>query len=60
MNSEYTTRILKKNICLLGDRYVVLSKIYIKVKVTLRLTVSQSVRLGVETHLGPMARYEYL
>jgi hypothetical protein len=34
---------------------------YIKVTVTLRLTVSQSVsqsvRLGVEPHLGPMTRY---
>jgi hypothetical protein len=28
-----------------------------KVKVTLRLTVSQSVRLGVEPHLGHMIRY---
>jgi hypothetical protein len=30
---------------------------YVKVKVTLRLTVSQSVCLGVEPHLGPMTRY---
>jgi hypothetical protein len=29
----------------------------VKVKVTLRLTVSQSVSLGVESHLGPMTRY---
>jgi hypothetical protein len=29
----------------------------LKVKVTLRLTVSQSVNLGVETHLGLMTRY---
>jgi hypothetical protein len=29
----------------------------VKVKVTLRLTVSQSVSLGVEAHVGPMARY---
>jgi hypothetical protein len=29
----------------------------IKVKVTLRLTVSQSVSLGVEPHLGLMTRY---
>jgi hypothetical protein len=29
----------------------------LKVKVTLRLTVGQSVSLGVEPHLGPMARY---
>jgi hypothetical protein len=28
-----------------------------KVKVTLRLTVSQSVNLGVEPHLGLMTRY---
>jgi hypothetical protein len=28
-----------------------------KVKVTLRLTVSQSVSLGVEPHLGLMAKY---
>jgi hypothetical protein len=28
-----------------------------KVKVTLRLTVSQSVSLGVEPHLGLMTRY---
>jgi hypothetical protein len=31
--------------------------IQVKVKVTLRLTVSQSVSLGVETHLGLMTRY---
>jgi hypothetical protein len=30
---------------------------WIKVKVTLRLTVSQSVRLGVQPHLGLMTRY---
>jgi hypothetical protein len=29
----------------------------IKVKVTLRLTVSQSVSLGVEPHLGLMTRH---
>jgi hypothetical protein len=29
----------------------------VKVKVTLRLTVSQSVSLGVEPHLGLMSRY---
>ena len=29
----------------------------LKVKVSLRLTVSQSESLGVETHLGPMTRY---
>jgi hypothetical protein len=29
----------------------------VKVKVTLRLTASQSVSLGVEPHLGLMARY---
>jgi hypothetical protein len=29
----------------------------VKVKVTLRLTVGQSVRLGVEPHLGRMTRY---
>jgi hypothetical protein len=29
----------------------------VKVKVTLRLTVSQSVSLGVETHMGLMTRY---
>jgi hypothetical protein len=31
--------------------------VLVKVKVTLRLTVSQSVSLGVEPHLGLMARY---
>jgi hypothetical protein len=31
-----------------------------KVKVTLRLTVSQSVCLGIEPHLGPMTRYLFL
>jgi hypothetical protein len=30
---------------------------FVKVKVTLRLTVSQSVSLGVEPHLGLMTRY---
>jgi hypothetical protein len=34
--------------------------IYVKVKVTLRLTVSQSVSLGVEPHLGLMTRYLFL
>jgi hypothetical protein len=29
----------------------------VKVKVTLRLTVSQSVSLGVEPHLGLLTRY---
>jgi hypothetical protein len=29
----------------------------VKVKVTLRLTVSQSLSLGVEPHLGLMTRY---
>jgi hypothetical protein len=33
---------------------------FIKVKVTLRLTVSQSVSLGIEPHLGPMTRYLFL
>jgi hypothetical protein len=31
-----------------------------QVKVTLRLTVSQSVSLGIERHLGPMTRYLFL
>jgi hypothetical protein len=31
----------------------------VKVKVTLRLTVSQSVSLGIEPHLGLMTRYYY-
>jgi hypothetical protein len=34
-----------------------LQLIKVKVKVTLRLTVSQSVSLGVEPHLGLMTRY---
>jgi hypothetical protein len=32
----------------------------LKAKVTLRLTVSQSVSLGIEPHLGPMTRYLFL
>jgi hypothetical protein len=32
----------------------------VRVRVTLRLTVSQSVSLGVEPRLGPMTRYELL
>jgi hypothetical protein len=32
----------------------------VKVKVTLRLTVGQSVSLGVESHLGLMTRYVLL
>jgi hypothetical protein len=37
------------------------TELYINsVKVTLRLTVSQSVNLGVELHLGPLARYYLL
>jgi hypothetical protein len=31
-----------------------------QIKVTLRLTVSQSVSLGIEPHLGPMTRYLFL
>jgi hypothetical protein len=34
-----------------------LSEVKVKVKVTLRLTISQLVSLGVEPHLGPMTRY---
>jgi hypothetical protein len=48
----------------LGSRdHILLSQIWyflstlLKVKVTLRLTVSQSVSLGVEPHLGLMTRY---
>jgi hypothetical protein len=33
------------------------AELFFQVKVTLRLTVSQSVSLGVEPHLGPMTRY---
>jgi hypothetical protein len=33
-----------------------LTRSQVKVKVTLRLTVSQSVSLGIEPHLGPMTR----
>jgi hypothetical protein len=33
---------------------------YFKVKITLRLTVSQSVSLGVEPHLGLMTRYVFI
>jgi hypothetical protein len=40
--------------CLDYDR---LSGVKVKVKVTLRLTVGQSVSLGVEPHLGLMTRY---
>jgi hypothetical protein len=32
----------------------------VQVKVTLRLTVSQSVSLGIEPHLGPTTRYLFL
>jgi hypothetical protein len=32
----------------------------VKVKVTLRLTVNQSVNLGIEPHLGPTTRYLFL
>jgi hypothetical protein len=32
-------------------------QVKVKVKVTLRLTVSQPVSLGVESHLGLMTRY---
>jgi hypothetical protein len=33
------------------------NKVKVKVKVTLRLTVGQSVSLGLEPHLGLMTRY---
>jgi hypothetical protein len=33
------------------------SQVKVEVKVTLRLTVSQSLSLGVEPHLGLMTRY---
>jgi hypothetical protein len=39
----------------LTDRVTIIN--WLKVKVTLRLTVSQSVSLGVEPHLGLMTRY---
>jgi hypothetical protein len=39
------------------DLYVPESETQVKVKVTLRLTVSQSVSLGVEPHVGLMTRY---
>jgi hypothetical protein len=32
----------------------------VKVKITLRLTISQSVSLGIEPHLGPITRYLFL
>jgi hypothetical protein len=34
--------------------------VIVKVKDTLRLTVSQSVCLGIEPHLGPITRYLFL
>jgi hypothetical protein len=37
--------------------YKILAKGNVKVKVTLRLTVSQSVSLGIEPHLGIVTRY---
>jgi hypothetical protein len=37
--------------------HVFASQVKVKVKVTLRLTVGQSVSLGVEPHLGLMTRY---
>jgi hypothetical protein len=40
-----------------GQLTHILDSQIVKVKVTLRLTVSQSVSLGVEPHLGLMARY---
>jgi hypothetical protein len=40
--------------------YAAAAGLLVKVKVTLRLTVSQSVSLGIEPHLGPMTRYLFL
>jgi uncharacterized protein YebE (UPF0316 family) len=34
--------------------------LFVKVKITLRLTVIQSVSLGIEPHLGPKTRYLFL
>jgi hypothetical protein len=42
----------------LRKMYIV--KVKVKVKVTLQLTVSQSVRLGVEPRPGLMTRYLFL
>jgi hypothetical protein len=41
----------------LTDSRTELTHFKVKVKVTLRLTVSQSVSLRVKPHLGPMTRY---
>jgi hypothetical protein len=40
-----------------GDIYILYCSFQLKAKVSLRLTVSQSVSLGVEPHLGLMTRY---
>jgi hypothetical protein len=40
-----------------GNGWTGYTRAKVKVKVTLRLTVSRSVRLGVEPHLGLMTRY---
>jgi hypothetical protein len=37
--------------------YISVVQVQVQVQVTLRRTVSQSVSLGVEPHLGPMTRY---
>jgi hypothetical protein len=49
--------ILYCNGCLVTWTVISLTTAKVKVKVTLRLTVNQSVSLGVEPHLGLMIRY---
>jgi hypothetical protein len=61
LSSEYpTTELSSKSWCHLFLVYLAelsCQLTWFKVKVTLRLTVSQSVSLGVEPHLGLMTRY---
>jgi hypothetical protein len=50
--SLHSAELLTTPLLLTADSFV-----EVKLKVTLRLTVSQSVSLGVEPHLGLMTRY---
>jgi hypothetical protein len=58
--ADLTPRLWSACSVLLIWRFISDRPLSVKVKVTLRLTASQSVSLGIEPHLGPMTRYLFL
>jgi hypothetical protein len=55
--THYVSATTPNMLMLFRETVAVYCENHIKVKVILRLTVSQSVSLGVEPHLGPMTRF---